>query len=121
VWSAEVYWAQEENPDGPIKLPKSWRVLYRDGDAWKEVSATKGYPVVADRYSEATFMSVTTTALRIDAQLESGATAGIYDWRVNDQLQKVTPVEDLHMREEFRLDGDALVWSISLQNNTDHE
>src|SRR5580704_17050748 len=32
VWSAEVYWALEENPDEPIKLPKSWRVLYRDGD-----------------------------------------------------------------------------------------
>jgi hypothetical protein len=95
--------------------------LYRDGDAWKEVSATKGYPVVADRYSEATFMPVTTTALRIDAKRESGATAGIYEARVIDEVQKVTPIEDLHMHEEFRLDGDALVWSISLQNNTDHE
>jgi hypothetical protein len=42
VWSAELYWAQEENPDEPIMLPKSWRVLYRDGNAWKEVSATNG-------------------------------------------------------------------------------
>ena len=53
VSSAEVYWAQEENPDAPIKLPKSWRVLYRDGDAWKEVSTTKGYSVLADQYSRA--------------------------------------------------------------------
>jgi hypothetical protein len=121
VSSAEVYWAQEENPDEPIKLPKSWRVLYRDGDAWKEVSAAKGYRVAADRYSEATFAPVTATALRIEAQLESGATAGIYEWRVNDEVKKVTPIEDLHVREEFRLDADALVWSISLQNNTEHE
>ena len=121
VSSAEVYWAQEENSDEPIKLPKSWRVLYRDGDAWKEVSAAKGYRVAADRYSEATFAPVTATALRIEAQLESGATAGIYEWRVNDEVKKVTPIEDLHVREEFRLDADALVWSISLQNNTEHE
>jgi hypothetical protein len=121
VWSTEVYWALEENPDEPIKLPKSWRALYRDGDAWKEVSATNGYPVAADRYSEAKFAPVTTTALRIEAQLENEATAGIYEWRVNDQVKKVTPIEDLQVREEFRLDGDPLVWGISLQNNTDRE
>lgn len=121
VWSTQVYWALEENPDEPIKLPKSWRVLYRDNEAWKEVSATNGYPVAADRYSEAKFTTVTTTALRIEAQLESDATAGIYEWRVNDEGKKVTPIEDLQVRDEFRLDGDALVWSISLQNNTDHE
>src|ERR1700689_4000555 len=37
VWAAEVYWAQEENPDEPIQLPQSWRVLYRDRDTWKQV------------------------------------------------------------------------------------
>jgi hypothetical protein len=121
VWSAEVYWALEENPDEPIKLPKSWRVLYRRGESWKEVSATKGYPVAADRYSEANFAPVTTSALRIEAQLENGASAGIYQWRVNDELKKVTPIEGLEVREEFRLDADVLVWSISLENNSDRE
>lgn len=121
VSSAEVYWAQEENPDAPIKLPKSWRVLYRDGDAWKEASTTKGYPVLADQYSRADFEPVTTSALRIEAQLESDATAGIYEWRINDGVKKVRPIEDLAVHEEFRLDGDALVWTISLQNHSDHE
>jgi Family of unknown function (DUF5695) len=121
VASAEVYWAQEENPDEPIKLPKSWRVLYRDGDSWKEVSAKRGYPVVADQYAQANFAPVTTSALRIEAQLESEATAGIYEWRLNDEVKKVTAIDDLQVREEFHLDGDALVWSISLQNNTGQE
>ena len=121
VSSVEVYWAQEENPDAPIKLPKSWRVLYRDGDDWKLVSTTKGYPVLADQYSEATFAPVTTLALRIEAQLDSDTTAGIYEWRLNEEVKKVRPIEDLGVHEEFRLDGDALVWTISLQNNSDHE
>ena len=59
--------------------------------------------------------------MRIEAQLESDATAGIYEWRINDEVKKVRPIEDLAVHEEFRLDGDALVWTISLQNNSDHE
>ena len=120
VSSAQVYWAVENDSDNPCKLPKSWRVLYRDGDNWKEVSGASGYPVAADQYDEVKFAPVTTSALRIEAQLDDNATAGIFEWRVNNEARKVVPTQDLLVSEKFQLQGDALVWTILLQNNTDH-
>lgn len=120
VQSAEVYWATAVRPNDPVKLPKSWRVLYKDGDNWKEVSATNGYPVAADQFSEATFSPVQTSALRIEAQLADGASAGMYAWRVNNQGRKVDPLQDLDATSTFTLHGDVLAWTISLHNDTDH-
>ncbi len=120
VSSVQVYWALEDDPDNPCKLPKSWRVLYREGDAWKEVGAPSGYSVAADRYNDVNFTPVTTSALRLEAQLDDKATAGILQWRVNNETRKVTPTQDLQIRENFQLQGDALVWAIALRNNTDH-
>jgi len=68
VWSAEVYWAKSENP---CKLPKNWRILYRDGESWKEVSAKGDYSVLADQDSKVAFRPVTTSAVRVEAQLKS--------------------------------------------------
>jgi hypothetical protein len=120
VSSAQVYWAIEDDSDNPCKLPKSWRVLYRDGDNWKEVTGASGYPTAADQYNEVKFAPVTTSALRIEAQLDDKATAGIFEWRVNNETRRVAPTQDLRVSEKFQLQGDALVWTISLQNNTDH-
>lgn len=120
VQSTEVYWAVSLDANDPVKLPKSWRVLYKDGADWKEVSATKGYPVAADQFSEATFAPVQISALRIEAQLADGASAGIYAWRVNDQARKIDPLQDLDATEKFELHGDVFAWTISLRNNTDH-
>ncbi|HEV2314232.1 MAG TPA: DUF5695 domain-containing protein [Candidatus Acidoferrales bacterium] len=122
VWSAQVYWAEDKNPDALCNLPKSWRVLYRDGANWKEVNASNGYPVVADAFSEAAFQPVTTSALRIEAHLDDNATAGIFQWRINgDAGDKINPTHDLEASETFQLQNDALLWTISLRNNTDHE
>jgi len=122
VSSAEVFWAEEDREEIPCKLPKSWRVLYRDGDDWKEVHATSSYPVVPDRFDQATFDPVVTTGLRVEAQLEENATAGIFEWRLNgDPGTQVKPLRDLRTSEKFQLQNDALVWTITLRNDTDHE
>jgi len=120
VQSAEVYWATAQRANDPVKLPKRWRVLYKDGDQWKEVSATGGYPIAADQFSRADFAPVQTAGLRIEAQLADGASAGMYAWRVNDQGRKIDPLQDLSAQETFDLNGDVLAWTISLRNNTDH-
>jgi hypothetical protein len=121
VWSAEIYWARDENPGYACKLPKSWRVLYRDGDSWKEVSAKGTYPVLVDQDSKVVFEPVTTSALRVEAQLDDSATAGIFEWRVNDEGKQVHAITDLRAHEKFQLQNNVLVWTISLNNNTDHE
>ena len=82
VWSAEVYWAQDDYLVHQWKLPKSWRVFYRDGDDWREV-AKGNYSLLADQDSKVVFEPVTTSALRVEAQLDDKATARIFEWRVN--------------------------------------
>jgi hypothetical protein len=78
---AEVYWFDDTKERGGCKLPKSWRLLYRDGADWKPVAAS-AYPVAADKFCAVRFPPVTATALRLEVQLEPGYSGGILEWRV---------------------------------------
>ncbi|PYU87778.1 MAG: hypothetical protein DMG51_01260 [Acidobacteria bacterium] len=66
------------------------------------------------------FRPVTTSAVRVEAQLDESATAGIFEWRLNDESKHVDAVTDLRAKESFQLQNNALVWTISLRNGTDH-
>jgi hypothetical protein len=121
VHSVQVYWAVHEDENSPGKLPKSWRLLYRDGQDWKEVNPLHGYPASADQINEVEFTPVTTSALRIEVQLEDGATAGIFRWAINGEGRRVAPIEDLLARETFGLQDNALLWTVSLRNSSAHE
>ena len=63
ITSAEVYWFEDK---AGCYAPASWRLLYRDGDAWKPVSDPSGYGTAIDQFNTVTFAPVTTTALRIE-------------------------------------------------------
>jgi hypothetical protein len=80
VSSAEAYWFGGGN--GPLQVPQSWRLLYRDGDAWKPVEAATPYGLKLDAFNKVTFKPVRVTALRLEAQLRKGFSAGILEWRV---------------------------------------
>jgi hypothetical protein len=121
VHSAEVYWALHDDDSNPGKLPKTWRLLYRDGGDWKEVNSPGGYPRTADQLTSIDFQPITTSALRIEVQLEDGATAGLFKWGINGEGRKVSPINDLRATESFRLEDNALVWTISLENSSTHE
>jgi hypothetical protein len=82
VSSAQVYWFDDTPTKGGCKLPKSWRVLYKDGKEWKPVEKPSGYPVTRDSFCEATFKQVTTSALRVEVRLEKDFSGGILEWRV---------------------------------------
>jgi hypothetical protein len=119
ISSAEVYWA-ERGGENPCKLPVSWRLQYRDGDNWKDVRVSDKYEVLPDRFNRVTFEPVTTPALRLIAQLPQEATSGIFEWRVNTSAGKqVEQVHDIEPTGTFRLDGDALLWTIAIRNQTD--
>ena len=81
VSGAAVYWF-DDTPGGGCKLPAGWRLLYRDGGAWKPVPGVRDYPVARDRLCEVMFPPVTTTALRLEAELAKGFSAGILEWQV---------------------------------------
>lgn len=78
--SASVYWFDDTGV-GQCRLPKSWRLTYKDGDTWKPVVATGSYGVAPNAYNKVTFAPVTTTALRVEVQLQAGFSGGILRWR----------------------------------------
>ena len=82
VSGIEVYWFDDIAMGRDCMTPKSWRLLYRDGDAWKPVTGASGYGTEKDRYNLTTFDPVTTGALRLEVQLQEGWSAGIHEWKV---------------------------------------
>jgi hypothetical protein len=79
--ATEVYWF-DDTGSGQCRVPASWRVLYRDGDHWRRVEATDSYDTRTNRFNRVTFEPVTTTAVRIEARLEEGFSAGVLEWVV---------------------------------------
>ena len=82
VAGCAVYWFDDIG-SGACRVPKSWRVLYRDGNEWKPVASPSGYGVAKDKYNSVTFIPVTTDALRIEAVLQKDFSAGVLEWKVN--------------------------------------
>jgi len=79
--AVEVYW-YDDRAWGNCREPESWRVLYRDGGAWKPVTGASAYGTARDRWHRVTFDPVTTDGLRLEVQLRKGFAAGILEWRV---------------------------------------
>ena len=81
VSEVEVYWF-DDTGHGQVRVPASWRVLYKDGDAWKPVAAQAPYPVERDRYNTVTFAPVTTAGLRLEVTMQPEWSAGVHEWKV---------------------------------------
>ncbi len=121
VSSAEVYWMRRTGEDA-IKLPLSWRIQYKDGEQWKDVTASGSYQVEPDRFNHVDFSPVTTTAIRLLAKLAPDTSAGIFEWRLNTSEGKhAEAVSDILASETFQMQGNEMVWTINVQNQTDHE
>ncbi len=89
--SVEVYWFDDRRTGGRCRLPKSWRLLYRRGDEWREVSNPSGYGVDQDTYNKVRFEGVAAPSLRLDVQLREGFSGGILEWRVGAVRQDARP------------------------------
>jgi hypothetical protein len=81
VSEVEVYWF-DDTGTGQVRVPAAWRVLYKDGDAWKPVEGVTEYGVAKDRYNRAAFTPVTTSALRLEVTLQPEWSAGVQEWKV---------------------------------------
>lgn len=82
VSSVEVYWWDERRIQAHCRVPESWRLLYRSGDAWKPVSGVSALGAEMDRFNRVTFDPVETSALRIEVQLQPEWSGGILEWKV---------------------------------------
>jgi hypothetical protein len=81
VSGVEVYWF-DDGPNGGCRVPKSWGVLHKAGDAWKPVDGAAEFGIKAYTYNRVTFAPVETTALRVEAQLQPDFSGGILEWKV---------------------------------------
>ena len=81
VAQSQVYWF-DDTGHGQVRVPASWRLLYKSGGEWKPVEAAGSYPVEKDRYNQVTFKPVTTDAMRLEVTMQPQWSAGLQEWKV---------------------------------------
>ena len=81
VSSVEVYWFDDIGRGG-VRVPASWRLLYKSGDRWLPVQATGAFGVARNAWNAVRFAPMTTTGLRIELTMQSGFSAGVQEWKV---------------------------------------
>jgi hypothetical protein len=81
VSECEVYWF-DDTGRGEVRVPASWRLLYKDGYDWKPVEVVNGYGVSKDQYNRVVFMPVNTSGLRLELTMQPNWSAGLQKWKV---------------------------------------
>ena len=81
VSECELYWF-DDTGRGQVRVPASWRLLYKDGDQWKPVENLEPYIVAKDRYNHVSFRPVTTSGLRLEVTAQQQWSVGIQEWKV---------------------------------------
>lgn len=81
VAGVSVYWFDDSGTGG-CRVPSSWRLFYLEDGKWKPVSGASAFGVAKDQFNQVTFTPVTTTALRLEAQLQPQFSGGILEWKV---------------------------------------
>ena len=97
--------------------PASWRLLYLENAAWKEVDARGPYAIAADALATVEFAPVRTSALRLEATLDGRGTVSLAEWAVGPDAQIESP-DDLNVSQTFDLANDRLEWTIRLTNRS---
>lgn len=85
VKSVSIYWMDLDHYDGNFRVPASWKLYYETASKqWEEVTLTEGssYGVAKDQYNTVTFTPVSTTGLRLVANLQEGESGGVLEWKV---------------------------------------
>jgi hypothetical protein len=81
VSEVQVYWFDDTGRGG-VRVPVSWRILYKDGETWKPVEALGPYGVDRDKYNVVSFKPVTTGAVRLEVTFQKDFSAGVSEWKV---------------------------------------
>jgi hypothetical protein len=89
VSGAAVYWF-DDTGGGGCRIPKSWRLLYKDDSGWKPAPSLGEccYGLEKDRFNSVKFGPVQTSALRLEVQLQPDFSGGILEWRIDSGEEK---------------------------------
>jgi DUF1680 family protein len=81
ISTSQVYWFDDTGRGG-VRVPASWKLLYKSGDQWLPVQATGSYRAERNTWNAVAFTPVTTAALRIELSMQPGFSAGLQEWKV---------------------------------------
>ena len=81
VSEVQVYWFDDTGRGG-VRVPKSWRLLYKTAAGWTPVAGASEFGVARDAYNTVRFTPVTTTGLRIELVMQPNVSAGVQEWKV---------------------------------------
>ncbi len=81
VSTSEIYWF-DDTGRGSVRVPASWKLLYKSGDQWLPVETTSTFATARNAWNTVTFKPVTTTALRIELAMQQGFSSGLQEWKV---------------------------------------
>jgi DUF1680 family protein len=100
----EVYWWDDRQG---VRLPKTCRVKFWDGNDFSEITNASGLGVAGDKFNVTTFPEVTTTKLRLEMDSDGEFSTGILEWRVLDSGRSpdFPPVVRAGVDRDVMLDG----------------
>ncbi|MEM7309926.1 MAG: beta-L-arabinofuranosidase domain-containing protein [Planctomycetota bacterium] len=80
-----VYFAEDDR-DGGCRMPRSWRVYWKDGERWLPCKPAAGSFWLAAPHdpNEVRIEPVNTKSLRLELQLRPESSVGIFEWEVLD-------------------------------------
>jgi hypothetical protein len=81
VSEVQVYWFDDTGRGG-VRVPASWRVLYKVGDQWRPVANRTPYGLELNKYNVTAFTPVTTGALRLEITAQPQFPTGVIEWKV---------------------------------------
>jgi len=81
VSAAGVYWF-DDTGGGQCRVPQSWKLFYRVGEAWKPVENASELGMKLDTFNRVTFKPVECNGLKIEVQLQPEFSGGILEWKV---------------------------------------
>lgn len=82
VSNVQVYWLNFDHYDGNFRVPESWKLLYKDGEDWREVETNDEYTTNIDGYNSLNFKPIETYELKIVVKLQEGQSGGVLEWKV---------------------------------------
>jgi len=81
VGECGLYWF-DDTGQGSVRVPASWRLLYKAGGEWRPVETQEQFGVTKDQFNTVKFTPVTTTALRVELQAQANFSIGMQKWTV---------------------------------------
>lgn len=81
ISSSTVYWF-DDAPWGGCRIPKEWRILYKQGESWIPVDVEEQSDLEKDTSNHIRFKPVTTSAVRMEIILPENHSTGIHEWSV---------------------------------------